>query len=109
MEHSKYFFEDPSIFSDQDIDKIWQHNTTDIMYDVIGLLDGDNELNAEQLEDIFNTYMKNNELGFGKVMRPLRLALSGDTKGPSLFQIIELVGNKTSVKRLKYAIRNFQK
>ena len=109
MEHSKYFFEDPSIFSDQHIDKIWQHNTTDIMYDVIGLLDGDNELNAEQLEDIFNTYMKNNELGFGKVMRPLRLALSGDTKGPSLFQIIELVGNKTSVKRLKYAIRNFQK
>ena len=109
MEDSKYFFEDPSIFSDQDIDKIWQHNTTEIMYDVIGLLDGDNELNAQQLEYIFNIYMKNNELGFGKVMRPLRLALSGDTKGPSLFQIIELLGNRTSIKRLKYAIRNFQK
>ena len=44
------------------------------------------------------------EIGFGKVMMPLRLALVGEMKGPDVFDIASLLGKEETIKRVKNAI-----
>ena len=38
-------------------------------------------------------------------MKPMRLAICGSLTGPSLFEIMELLGNEDSIKRLNYIIK----
>ncbi|MEG1377966.1 MAG: hypothetical protein RSC81_12875, partial [Myroides sp.] len=49
-----------------------------------------------------------NELGMGKIMQPLRIALVGEMKGPDLFEIISVLGKTETTKRLNAAINNFK-
>jgi glutamyl-tRNA synthetase len=48
-----------------------------------------------------------NNLGFAKVMKPVRLALCGNVNGPSLFEIMSLLGKEITLSRLRMALNNF--
>ena len=62
---------------------------------------------ANELELILKKYMENNGYGFGKVMKPVRLGLCGNLQGPSLFDIMELLGKEVVINRLNYIIKEF--
>ena len=46
--------------------------------------------------------------GFGEVLKPIRLALCGSLTGPSLFDLIELIGIEESIFRLNHFINNIK-
>ncbi|MGM0444271.1 MAG: glutamate--tRNA ligase [Fibrobacterota bacterium] len=56
---------------------------------------------AESVEAYLQAYMKEHELGFGRVALPVRIAVTGVPGGPSLFEIIELLGRQAVAERLK--------
>ena len=47
------------------------------------------------------------DLGFGKVMKPVRLAICGNLNGPSLFEIMGVLGKEITLSRLRMALNNF--
>ena len=49
------------------------------------------------------------DLGFGKVAQPVRVAVTGTTVSPPLFETIELLGRDESVARLEAAIPVFER
>ena len=49
-------------------------------------------------------WISGKEIGFGKVMQPLRLSLVGKLAGPHLFDIIAMIGKEETIKRLENAI-----
>ena len=49
-------------------------------------------------------WVNSKEIGFGKVMQPLRLALVGDLKGPDLFQIMAMINKEETVNRIENVI-----
>ncbi len=49
-------------------------------------------------------WITTNEIGFGKVMMPLRLALVGALQGPDVFDIIYMIGKNETVKRIEKVI-----
>ena len=46
-------------------------------------------------------WITENDIGFGKVMMPLRLALVGALQGPDVFDIMFMIGKKETVKRIE--------
>ena len=54
-------------------------------------------------EDV-KTWITVKEIGFGKVMMPLRLALVGELSGPDVFDIIYMIGKPETIKRLENLI-----
>jgi glutamyl-tRNA synthetase len=61
---------------------------------------------SENTEKEIKEWILTKDIGFGKVMQPLRLSLVGALKGPHLFDIIEIIGKEETVQRLKNAIKN---
>ena len=49
-------------------------------------------------------WITDNNIGFGKVMMPLRLSLVGEMKGPDVFEIASLLGKKETISRIQKAI-----
>jgi glutamyl-tRNA synthetase len=103
-ELSDYFFQAPSSYNDKAVKKQWKEDTPEIMQQVITLLETLEDFESANIEEQVKTWITEQGLSFGKVMPPLRLVIVGDMKGPHLFDIMELIGKKESISRIKTAI-----
>ncbi len=59
----------------------------------------------ENLEDVFKKVMDQTGLKLGKIAQPVRVALTGKTASPGIFEIIVILGPERVIPRLKKAIR----
>ena len=107
MEHSRYFFEDPTCFDQKELRKFWKDDTCDIVENVNTILNELEPWDEQSLEEKLKSFMEENEYGFGKVMKPIRFSISGTVNGPSLFSILNLLGKETVLRRIELALTNF--
>jgi glutamyl-tRNA synthetase len=56
------------------------------------------------LEDVFKSVMDETELKLGKIAQPVRVALTGRTASPGIFEIIAILGKDRVLPRLQKAI-----
>lgn len=59
----------------------------------------------ENLEDVFKKVMDQTGLKLGKIAQPVRVALTGKTASPGIFEIIAILGAERVIPRLEKAIR----
>ena len=64
----------------------------------------ESELTAGKYEEITRAVAEELGVGAGKVIHPTRVAMSGRTKGPSLFHLMELLGKDEVLRRFNRAI-----
>tara|TARA_B100000959_G_scaffold287325_1_gene371104 strand:+ start:59 stop:1450 length:1392 start_codon:yes stop_codon:yes gene_type:complete len=107
IDRSGYLFGKPEEFNEAELAKVWKEDTPGIMKDLGTRLEPISDWASSKLESRFKEFMEETGLGFGRVMRPLRLALCGSLQGPSLFEIMELLGKEESLNRINYAISEF--
>jgi glutamyl-tRNA synthetase len=102
---SDFFFESPADYDAKASKKNWKEGTPDIMIEVAQVIESIGNFSSSEIETIVKTWITNKEIGFGKVMQPLRLSLVGALKGPHLFDIIEMIGKEEAIKRIHNAIQ----
>ncbi len=64
------------------------------------------EFSEKALEKVFLDVMEKCEIKLGKIAQPVRVALTGKTASPGIFEIIEILGKERVMQRL-YAAINF--
>ncbi len=62
------------------------------------------DFNAQNLEEIFKKITGAMNMKLGKIAQPVRVALTGTTVSPGLFEIIDVLGKETVLKRLRKAL-----
>ena len=105
-EHAFYFFNDPKEYDEKVMKKCWEKNTNKILNNFledISCLDAWTNANIDQLIDKF---VVANNIGKGKLMQPLRIALTGALKGPSISDLMILLGKETCLLRFKNILNN---
>ena len=108
IDQSSYFFFQPQKFDQAQLEKIWKEDTLSIMLELKSIIVSIDDFVSSSLEIKFNEYMDKTGMGFGKVMKPLRFVLCGILMGPSLYDIIELLGKEESINRINIAISEFK-
>ena len=103
---SCFFFEAPTAYEPKASKKQWKESTPKIMKELSLLLFTIDDYSAKNIESVVKEWVIAEEMGFGKVMPPFRLALVGALKGPDLFEITALIGKTDSLQRLENAIEN---
>ena len=98
---SHFFFETPTDLDEKAVIKAWKDNTADIMTTVLGLIGSVSDYTVENLQTAIKGWITSNEIGFGKVMMPLRLALVGALKGPDVFDIMFMIGKDETKRRIE--------
>ncbi len=104
-ELSSFFFETPTTFDAKASKKNWKETTTPLMQELVTKINSIANFTSENTEKEIKEWITNKEIGFGKVMQPLRLSLVGALKGPHLFDIIEMIGKEETIKRIENAIQ----
>ncbi|CAM2061029.1 Glutamate--tRNA ligase [Desulfovibrionales bacterium] len=62
------------------------------------------ELNKVEIEQIIQSYLDAQGITFKFIAQPLRIALTGQTTSPSLFEIMAILGRERSLRRIQRAI-----
>jgi len=96
-----YLFKRPESYDDQTQKKKWKEQTPAIMRELMEIFAGLETFNAVSAEAAFKQLLEEKELGFGAVMPNLRLLITGQGMGPSLFDICELLGRDEVISRMK--------
>ena len=97
---SNFFFVAPTEYDEKAFKKAIKDDTKSIMTDVKSIINNIENFEVETLQNDVKGWITSNDIGFGKVMMPLRLALVGALQGPDVFDIMYMIGKNETVKRI---------
>ncbi|MEM6262839.1 MAG: glutamate--tRNA ligase [Bacteroidota bacterium] len=103
-----FLYEKPTTFDQKMHRKRWKPEGKEYLRGLLEKWDELTSWESPELESTFDTFITDNEIGKGKVLAPLRLALTGAPSGPGVFDIAALIGKEDTFHRIKYAIENLE-
>ena len=106
-ELGSYFFSAPTSYDEKALKKAWKEDTAEIIEKLVQLVSETSEFTKENVQESIKGWITANEIGFGKVMQPFRIALVGSLQGPDVFEISASIGKEETTKRLQ-ALLNSQ-
>jgi len=98
---SHFFFIPPKEYDDKAIKKAIKQETPALMKELMSIVESVNDYTVDNLQIQIKGWITNSDIGFGKVMMPLRLALVGALQGPNVFDIMFMIGKVETVNRIK--------
>lgn len=75
-----------------------------ILRDFIPALEAQEAWDHEKLFPFAKEFAESHGTKIGKLMAPIRVAITGSTASPSMFEVMEILGKNESINRLKAAI-----
>ncbi|NND94809.1 MAG: glutamate--tRNA ligase [Flavobacteriales bacterium] len=104
MLDGRFMFEAPSVYDAKMVSKKWKTDTPEIMKRLQIRLENITPFQSDALEGAFKGFLEEEELGMGAVMPNLRLAITGVTVGPPIFDTLEILGKEEFSLRIEKAI-----
>ncbi|WP_375238459.1 glutamate--tRNA ligase [Aurantibacter sp.] len=101
---SHFFFVTPNTFDEKGLKKAVKEDTKPLLEELVEIVESVNDFDVEQLQSTIKGWITSKEIGFGKIMMPLRLALVGGLSGPDVFDIMYLIGKLETLKRINKLI-----
>jgi len=103
-ENIQYFYVAPGEFKAEDVAKAWKPGSSELVAAYKERVSGMDPFDAVPLHDALHALAAEKGVGLGKLMQPLRLALTGKTFGPDLFEFMARIGKEESMQRLSNAL-----
>jgi glutamyl-tRNA synthetase len=104
-ELSSFFFVAPSEYDEKASKKAIKDDTKGLMQELVSVIESADDSSKDAIQDAVKGWITSNEIGFGKVMMPLRLALVGALQGPDVFDIMFMIGKAESIQRINQFIK----
>lgn len=101
---AEYLFRRPSSYDEKSVAKRWKDDSPVVLAAFADSLESVDEWTLDKLEEALQTFVKIHEMGMGKIMFPIRLALSGQPSGPGLYEMMALFGKDETIARFRACI-----
>lgn len=105
VEYSRFFFGSEVIINTEEARQVLQEDTVPAVVDLfIQKLTALEEVTPATVKTLLKSIGKELKLGGKQVFMPVRVALTGETKGPELYSLLPLIGKEVAVSRIKSAM-----
>lgn len=104
-EDAMFYFQDDIVYDEKAAKKFLKPVALAPVKELINQLEQLEQFGEKDLEDAFKKVMEITELKLGKIAQPVRVALTGKTASPGIFEIIEVIGKDRVLSRLEKAVQ----
>ena len=104
IEKSFYFFERPQNYDEKIVKKRWKEDTPGLLEKLMEEFGKLENPSKEDFEKAMRGLAESIGIGVGKLIHPVRLALSGVGQGPGIFDLIHILGKEETIERIKIAL-----
>lgn len=108
-EQSSFFFLAPDHYDEKAVKKRWKEDSPIQMAELAAILKEINDFSAHNQEEIVMGWIESKGYNTGVVMNAFRLAVVGESKGPHMFDITEIIGKNETLSRLYRAIEEIKR
>jgi len=109
LEQGSYFFEEVAEYDEKMVRKKWKAEFREKFDDFKKFLKKIEPFDTATIEAEVKAFMNAEGLKFGDLLPIFRLAISGTTKGPSIFAVAELLGKEKVMQRFEKSYVHFDK
>ena len=102
-EMSVYFFRAPTSYDEKGMRKQWGPGSRDVAHAVREMLSAVEPFKAPEIEKGFLSLAESRNCKLGDLVGAVRLAVSGVTAGPGLWELFEVVGKDETLRRIDVA------
>ncbi|MGI6460969.1 MAG: glutamate--tRNA ligase [Candidatus Hydrogenedentales bacterium] len=103
--YTDFFFVEPSEYEEKAVNKQWKKpGALERMRTIRGALDGAVPWEHDTIKAAYEKLCESTGEGLGQFVHPTRLACTGKSVGPGLFELLELLGKDLSIERIDKAI-----
>ena len=102
---SHFFFCAPKDYDEKSSKKAFKEGTAELLQNIIQIIEQTKDFSVNELQLNIKEWITTNEIGFGKVMMPLRLALVGELQGPDVFEIMFMIGKSETLRRIENTLK----
>lgn len=105
-DQSRFFFipDERIVHAPDAVEKVLKKNEgqgLNVLREIRGVLEGVDDWTAHNLETAVKSWGDQRQLGLGKVAQPIRVAISGSTISPPIFESLEFLGRQRTLRRIQ--------
>jgi len=104
IDNCNYFYESPSDYDQKSVEKNWKPETPDHLKRLNTEFANLSDTGKENYEHALARVAEELNVSKGKLIHPLRLAVSGQSTGPGMFDLLFILGKDEVVKRITTAL-----
>lgn len=105
---AEFYYRDEIRFDEKAARKFLKPESADLLVQSADAIENLDDFTQESLEALFKQIMESTGLGFGKIAQPLRVAITGTTVSPGIFEMLLALGRKKTVERIRAAVAYIQ-
>lgn len=104
FEQAEFFYHSPTTYDNKASKKAWKEDSSDLLNSFKEKILTLEDFSSTSIHQAFQDFVKEKEIGFGKLMMPVRLALVGSLQGPDVPVIISILGKDEVINRFNKII-----
>jgi len=102
---ARFYYMDAPEMDEKAVVKFLTPDVCDMLNQTADEIDAVSDYTQPALEEVFKKIMADFNLGFGKIAQPLRVAVTGTTVSPGIFEMLLVLGKDRTVQRIRRAAR----
>ena len=100
----RYYIADDVEYNEKVKAKFLNEGSRDILIELKDKLMVIRDFSAEEIEKVFRAIIEKHNVKLGNLAQPVRVAITGSTESPGIFEVLEIMGKEKTLKRLEKAI-----
>ena len=104
VDAARFYLSDEIEFDHKAVAKHLRPEIEPALQDLVAELEALTAWSVDDVQAAFNRVMERHGLALGKVAQPVRVALTGGTVSPGIFEVIAVLGQRRSLARLRDAL-----
>jgi glutamyl-tRNA synthetase len=107
-ESARFYFDKEIIYDEKADSKFLTPDVLELLENLQERLEQTSDFAQERLEETFAAFLEANQIKLKKVAQPLRVALTGRTASPGIFEVMEVLGKEVVLERLGKAVAHIR-
>lgn len=100
----RYYIADDVEYNEKAKAKFLNEGSRDLLIELKDKLMVVRDFSAEGIEKVFRAIIEKHNVKLGNLAQPVRVAITGSTESPGIFEVLEIMGKEKTLKRLEKAI-----
>ncbi|MDO9288427.1 MAG: glutamate--tRNA ligase [Thermodesulfovibrionales bacterium] len=101
----RYYIAEVVEYNEKSKEKFLNENSLPYLKELKESIESLSDFSAQGLENIFKAIVEKHGIKLGALAQPVRVAITGGTESPGIFEVLEVLGKEKTIKRLEKAIK----
>jgi glutamyl-tRNA synthetase len=88
--------------------KFLNEKSLPLLIELKEMLGGLSDFSHDSIEGIFRSIVEKHGIKLGGLAQPVRVAMTGGTESPGIFEVLEIIGKEKTIKRLQRSIETIE-